>query len=400
MKLLRCILCGMLVVSVLTGCGTGGSSGASVEETTKAPETAEEFHAAMVSRSLVSVGNTTRMHAAIEKAKKGEQVTVAYIGGSITEGYLAGSDVCYAKRSYDAFSARYGTGENVQYVNAGLSGTPSVLGVLRADEDVYQYAPDVIFIEFAVNDAQDEAHRTAYESLVWDCLSQPQNPAVVLLFTVLESGYTCQEQMTEIGAHYDLPMISVGDAINPELSEGRMTWKDYAVDGSHPNAEGHSLIAEFIDHYLTEAEAKAGTEESLPEQPLYSRADAGAKLLAWSDLELCSGSFDPGTSSGRFPLGYTFRADGTADPLTLTVYGTRLYVTFKQCNSKDWGMMGVYVNGHFVDYLAGNDKNGWGGPATKLVYESAEPTEMQVEIRPLEEQENLKFELLAIALHE
>ena len=391
-------LCLTLAASMLTGCGGGGNS--SAVQTTKAPETAEEFRAAMVSRSLLSVGNTTRIRAVMEQAKAGGEVTLAYIGGSITEGYNAGETGCYARKSYEAFASRYGAGDNVQYVNAGLSGTPSVLGVLRAEEEVYQYAPDVIFIEFAVNDAQDEAHRTAYESLVWDCLSQPQSPAVVLLFTVLDNGYTCQEQMAAIGAHYDLPMISVGDAINPELAAGRMVWSDYASDGSHPHTEGHLLITEFIENYLTAAEQTDPTAESLPREPLSSRADAGAKILSWSDLAVETGSFDQGTSNGRFPLGYTFRADGTTEALAFTVTGTRLYLTFKQCNNKDWGMMGVYVNGHFVDYLAGNDKNGWGGPSTKLVYESKEAVEMHVEIRPLEEQENLKFELLAVALNE
>ncbi|MBE6854900.1 MAG: SGNH/GDSL hydrolase family protein, partial [Ruminococcus sp.] len=112
-------LCLTLAASMLTGCGGGGNS--SAVQTTKAPETAEEFRAAMVSRSLLSVGNTTRIRAVMEQAKAGGEVTLAYIGGSITEGYNAGDTGCYARKSYEAFASRYGAGENVQYVNAGLS---------------------------------------------------------------------------------------------------------------------------------------------------------------------------------------------------------------------------------------------------------------------------------------
>lgn len=40
-------------------------------------------------------------------------------------------------------------------MNAGLSGTPSKLGILRLDRDVLAYEPDICFIEFAVNDGTE-----------------------------------------------------------------------------------------------------------------------------------------------------------------------------------------------------------------------------------------------------
>lgn len=57
----------------------------------------------MIAKSLLNRGNNKRLKAAIEKAKRGEPVTIAYIGGSITHG--AGAiplpENCYAYRSYD-----------------------------------------------------------------------------------------------------------------------------------------------------------------------------------------------------------------------------------------------------------------------------------------------------------
>ena len=59
----------------------------------------------MIENSLVSTGNNYRLKKVIEKCKRGEDVTIAYIGGSITQG--AGgkpiNTMCYAYRSYDAF---------------------------------------------------------------------------------------------------------------------------------------------------------------------------------------------------------------------------------------------------------------------------------------------------------
>ena len=47
---------------------------------------ASEEYQAMIAKSLLSTGNNQRLKNAIEKAKRGEEITIAYIGGSITQG--------------------------------------------------------------------------------------------------------------------------------------------------------------------------------------------------------------------------------------------------------------------------------------------------------------------------
>ena len=58
----------------------------------KMPETDEEWTQAMYDKAMVSYGNTSMMQNVIKKAQSGEKVTVAYLGGSITEGISAGAD--------------------------------------------------------------------------------------------------------------------------------------------------------------------------------------------------------------------------------------------------------------------------------------------------------------------
>ncbi|MBQ5533580.1 MAG: SGNH/GDSL hydrolase family protein, partial [Bacteroidales bacterium] len=180
--------------AVLTACGT-------VTPPEKPPETPEEFRAAMLERAVVSTGNTARLNRVFEKAANGGNITIAYVGGSITEGYAAGarSPSCYASVSAADFEKNYCTGGTVTCRNNGLSGTPSVLGNLRVTDEVLASAPDIIFLEFAVNDGKEQEYKTAYESLVRTCLSAPNEPAVILLFTYMENGHTCQEQQVEIG---------------------------------------------------------------------------------------------------------------------------------------------------------------------------------------------------------
>lgn len=48
---------------------------------------------------------------------------------------------------------------NVQFtsINSGIGGTGSDLGVFRTERDVLQYHPDLVFVEFAVNDAKTDS---------------------------------------------------------------------------------------------------------------------------------------------------------------------------------------------------------------------------------------------------
>lgn len=140
-------------------------------------------------------------------------------------------------------------GDNVQYVNAGLSGTPSKLGILRLDRDVLAYEPDICFIEFAVNDGTETDYQNAYESIVRTLLQKNITP--VLLFSVTENDHSAQDYMKQIGEFYHLPMISYCDALRYLFANNRMTWKDFSDDQSHPNDEGHKLVASMVDYYLT-----------------------------------------------------------------------------------------------------------------------------------------------------
>lgn len=63
----------------------------------------------------------------------------------------------------------FGDGDNIHYIKAGVGGTPSELGMIRYERDVlrnFTVQPDIVVVEFAVNDAGDETNGVCYESLV------------------------------------------------------------------------------------------------------------------------------------------------------------------------------------------------------------------------------------------
>lgn len=104
--------------------------------------------------------------------------------------------------------------------------------MIRFDRDVLreEERPDIVVIEFAVNDEGDETKGVCYESLVRKVLKLPWKPAVVLLFSVFANDWNLQERLRPVGDLYDLPMVSIRDAVTPQFSlkcgEGRILSKN------------------------------------------------------------------------------------------------------------------------------------------------------------------------------
>lgn len=403
----------ILAALMLTACGQSQNTeeGSAVQSetvteeteiTTKQPETPEEFHEAMVARSLYSTGNTSRLKAKMEQARSGEKTTIAYIGGSITEGVGGTPETCYAKLSYNYFAETYGSGDNVSYVNAGLSGTPSNLGVLRLERDVLSQKPDIVFVEFAVNDSQDKIAKESYESLVKTVLSQDNEPAVVLLFNVIESGYTAQAHMKEIGEYYDLPMVSAADALTPEFDEGRMTWKDYSNDLSHPNEYGHSLICEFIANMYKAVEGKESEEYKVKPVGKFGSPYENAKMITPVSeeaegiaLEDC-GSFEP-VMMGTSGFTESWKLGDGSEPMKLKVNGNAFFVIYKRNNSADMGSFEVIVNGDKLATVNTNQSDGWGEAFSQQIIKYQSVHDMDIEIRPCEGSEGKDIEILGFA---
>ena len=357
----------------------------------------EQVRQDMIERSLLAEGNNDRMKKVIEKARSGEDITIAYIGGSITEGYNAGTQEIYAKLTCDYFRNTYATGE-VTYINAGLSGTPSLLGLIRSDRDVFTYEPDLLFVEFAVNDGQSVQDISAYESLVRKALSQEQEPAVILLFSVIESGYTCQDTMQVVGFNYQLPMISVKAALDTEFDEGRMTWKDWSNDESHPNEFGHELYSEFIIHYWNTVDADEAYE---PYQLREDMRNMDYTNMIMVDKETLSventGAFHEESGHVAFPNGWVKSAEDTnEDAFTFEINCKSLFFVYKEANNSAYGDAEVYVDGELAVTISGNAADGWDNAVVARIFRESESKTRKIEIRMKDGNEDKQFALLAI----
>lgn len=240
---------------------------------------------AMRQRGLVSAGDPARIQAVLAKARRGEPICVAAIGGSITAGGKNTKDPMrrYVQQLAKWFEKMF-PGLKVRVVNAGIGATNSGYGALRVQRDVIAHQPDLVVVEYAVNDGTgmmklDES----YEGVLRQLLVSSTNRAVIELFFMHKDGTSAQTEQVALGRHYGLPMISFRDAVWPELQAGTLKWETIYDDVVHPNDAGHDIASELLRGFLTASLA------SLPkhDRDLPAIAPVPAPLIS-DTFERCS----------------------------------------------------------------------------------------------------------------
>lgn len=386
-----------------------------------------EAYSAMISRSCMQTGNLYRMKKAIAKAKAGEDVTVAYIGGSITQGAGAKpiATNSYAYRSYVAFKKRFGKGDgsNVHFIKAGVGGTPSELGLTRYEDDVLRQGtvePDVVIIEFAVNDAGDETNGVCYESLALMAMEGPGNPAVVLLFSVFMDDYNLQDNLSRVGYHYNLPMVSIKNAVTSQFYENTpvITKRQFFYDLYHPSNDGHRIMADCLDYFWQLAEEGEASAEDvdLSMDGVIGNRYRGLKAFGKDDFckhevvkELNYGSFT-GTdrmlqcveqdanayTTPEFPDHWMYEGTcgaGSLESFRMTIDCKDLLLVYKDSGDPVFGTAEVLVDGKLTRTINPLEV-GWNHCNAVIVYTGEARGAHQVEIRMAAGEENKKFTVL------
>lgn len=395
------------------------------EETEEAPVDLEApEYGELIKKSLMQAGNPARIKKALARARRGEDVTVAFIGGSITQGAgaIPINTACYAYKTFQRFCrlAGKGTEENIHYVKAGVGGTPSELGMLRYDRDVRgdgAVEPDVVVVEFAVNDLGDETEGECFDSLVRKILRGKNAPAVILLFAVFASDWNLQERLAPVGRAYDLPMVSVRDAVVEQFYKkpgaGKLFGKSqFFYDCYHPTNLGHTVMADCVGYLLEtadrmpEGEDAGDLEEILPplggefeNVKLYDRSvrlpDISVNCGGFSgqDEELHAVERDMDlTQTGEFPYNW-MHGRGGEGPFTMDITCTALLLIYKDSGSGSVGRADVFVDGKKV-LTADPHGNGWTHCNPVICFRGGERRKYHVEISMAAGDEDKEFTIL------
>jgi len=334
-------------------------------------ETASAQYIDFYKSSIKHMGNTYRLAQKLTAAENGESLTVAYLGGSITEGKNYTTPFSnYLKNTFAKGSFKE--------VNAGMSGTSSVVGLVRSEKDIVSQNPDIIFLEFSVNDHEDIMYKKCFESCIKKFLDMPNEPAVCVLITRARGGFSSQSQMYPIGKNFNIPVISMDDALTKAFNSGFLQTSDYYTDDYHPHQKGGQLVADCMAYYVRQAlkSENQSTGYTQPTSYVYGAEYASCVNVDPKTLTgFNAGSWTAGTGYNSLPYSYTLNG---GSPMTFKTQGKGLIIVFK-ANSSGMGSINVTVNGKTTK-VNGNKQYTWGGPDAELGYYQETSGDLDVSI--------------------
>lgn len=175
-------------------------------------------------------------------------IKVAFIGGSITQG---GN---YTKPFIEKWQAdRTGT---ITTINAGIGGTGSNYGSLRFYDDVLKKKPDIVFVEFTLNDEvfQESIVKKSIESLIRQAYAAEHQPVIAFIYIpdrrIVDGVYKIANDVTyydEVLSYYGIDGLNAHQLVVDAVKTEKYVWDDFVPDNDvHPDAVQGKNIAELI----------------------------------------------------------------------------------------------------------------------------------------------------------
>ena len=292
------------------------------------------------------------------KAKKKQSLVIGYIGGSITRGINL-----YRMQSAKFIQEMY-PNTKMQFINAGISGTGTDLGACRIEEQVLQYKPDLVFVEFAVNNAFAEGMEGIIRQ-IWK--ANPQTD-ICLLYTIYSGQTKIYANgkippnilgLEKLADYYQIPSVHMGLEASMLEKEDKLLWKApagtktdkiiFSNDGTHPVEAGGNLYAQAIARsFLKMQDFNENKKHELP-KPLLADNWEEAKMLAPSVAQFSKGwtKFDPNALAdfkqfaGWFP--YVMKAEKPGEYFTFKFKGNM--IGFFDIGGPEVGQLTLEIDG-------------------------------------------------------
>jgi lysophospholipase L1-like esterase len=192
------------------------------------------------------------------RARAGEALSVVFLGGSLTWGAVASDPT---QTSYRALIGRrlkqFYDNPRIESHDAAIGGTGSHLAVFRLERDVLRHRPDLVFVEFAVNDHPFAVHPgrlEAYEAIVRRLVLAGIPVVQGLLAVKQDLAPEPMEKRVLDAEHKKISLAygtGLGDAV--ALMRARVASGETKADelwnpreGTHPNDAGYALYAEAM----------------------------------------------------------------------------------------------------------------------------------------------------------
>jgi lysophospholipase L1-like esterase len=264
-----------------------------------------------------------------------KKVSISYFGGSITQGQGASNKAVTAWKPLTTtwFKTKFPQA-TVTELDASWGSTGSDLGAFRCTRDVSSKNPDLVFIEFAVNDwAKTTADIQPYmDGIIRNIWRTLPNCVISIIYTVHNGTIGAYDKGTyppavlaqqAVADYYHVGSINVGKKLWEATKAGKGTISTLTVDGTHPTDEGYKIyadeIAGVLERYLLAPPVPAAyAPVTLPQPFVSNTVDNGVIIMA--DQLSFPGWKNSATGNARFPNVISCNTPGTK--VTYTFKGT------------------------------------------------------------------------------
>lgn len=208
---------------------------------------------------------------------------VSAIGGSITLGSAAST----TPNIYHELLAKYLRSQyltkNITNLNKGVSATGSTYGLIRLQDDVVADNPELVIIDFAVNDDDTSYYQAAAEALIRRLRTDLPN-AKLLAAIFLEVGNPAVNDPTNVNAavattwiaicdHYSVPYGDFAAEVARAVGAAEHTVSEYMDDIVHPKDFGHATAATLLEAVVPSLFTGAQVSGALPARLYADTAD-------------------------------------------------------------------------------------------------------------------------------
>lgn len=189
----------------------------------------------------------------IEKLNSGAEVKIAALGDSLTYGWMTQHG--YLDFLKQMLNKKY-PGSNFSILNRGIPGDTAKDGLRRVESDVIRLSPDLVLVQFALNDAytdfSPEDFQRNIESIVLK-IKEKTSADIVLLTSVAllnpdenRIARMFYGKLHECGERHNIPVVSVDEYWENKIASGIKHSSLVQTDGIHPNEKGYELMAEAV----------------------------------------------------------------------------------------------------------------------------------------------------------
>lgn len=362
-----------------------------------------------VEKTLVNVGVSRNG----DYCNKSE-IKLAFLGGSVTTGYMPNGEILK-----DAFPNKIVSRLEKTFPNKkitpmylGCSGTRSIMGITTTELLLKDFLPDMVFLDYAINEEISPSGINAFEGLVRKLLNLESHPDVFPVAVFLKDGYSCDEFMTLISKHYNLYMCGLKNGFYKLFQNKTLDWNKYSMDQGHPHEIGHKLISDCVGYMLDKAisEPKENMPIKLP-PPITSNTfeDIGLLFPFGFTNKNSSVLTDSPISQKNIKTNFTIQDNPLILFRKVLKCSKNQYLryegNFSTCfviytidNSKAYGNVRISVNGRHVETLQGSSIFGWKNPCGKLVFNQKEKGFHKLEITMEDSGRQEEFYFLAIGI--